>query len=47
MQLLDMAADQSLSSQLAKFSFEAQFACQSFCENQMRQDKEGSEETIQ
>lgn len=32
MQLLDMVSDQALTHSLAKYSFEAQMACQSFCE---------------
>ena len=32
MQLLDMVSDQALSTSLAKFSFESQIACQSYCE---------------
>lgn len=35
--LLDMVADQSLSASLAKFTFESQFACQTFCESQMKE----------
>jgi hypothetical protein len=36
MRLLDLVADQALSSSLAKFTMEAQITCQSFCETEMR-----------
>lgn len=41
MRLLDLVADQALSSSLAKFTMEAQITCQSFCENEMRKTSSG------
>lgn len=45
--LLDIVADQALSSALAKFSFESQMACQSFCERQIEEGKTENDQLSQ
>ena len=44
MQLLDMVADQGLTSSLAKYTFEAQMACMSYCETQLQEGKKENEQ---
>ena len=43
MMLLNVVADQAFSSAMARFSFEAQMSCQSFCETEMRKNSDGVE----
>ena len=44
MQLLDMVADQGLTSSLAKYTFESQMACIGFCERQILEGKKENEQ---
>ena len=43
MHLLDMVADQALASSLAKYTFESQMACMTFCEGEVSQGKKENE----
>lgn len=44
MQLLDMVADQGLSSSLARYTFETQMSCMTYCEGQLVEGKRENEQ---